>query len=145
MPGPLTATESGFYTWVWEIDKTAQGENGKYIRGSFTDWFGRVAETHVTPFQPEAVSKTDARRALPGDEVTDTITVSSTNGAWLRIDGEPIPASLMAPPIRYRAPCRQSSRPGVRRMRRRSGTCRLPRPGPAPIRHLRWCTLMRGL
>ncbi|PDQ35365.1 MAG: hypothetical protein B5766_06430 [Candidatus Lumbricidophila eiseniae] len=54
--GSLTATESGFYTWVWGIDKAAQGENGKYIRGSFMDWFGRVAETHVTPFQPEAVS-----------------------------------------------------------------------------------------
>ncbi|MGO1450303.1 MULTISPECIES: hypothetical protein [Micrococcaceae] len=92
--GSLTATESGFYTWVWGIDKTAQGDSGKYIRGSFTDWFGRVAETHVTPFQPGAVSKTDARLALPGDEVTDTITVSSTNGAWLRIDGDYIPAVL---------------------------------------------------
>lgn len=92
--GTLTASESGFYTWVWEIDKAAQGENGKFIRGSFTDWFGRVAETHVSPFQPEAVSQTDARLAVPGDEVTDTITVSSTNGAWLRIDGEPIPVIL---------------------------------------------------
>ena len=89
--GSLTAGESGFYTWVWGIDQAAQGENGKYIRGSFTDWFGRVAETHVSPFQPEAVSQTDARLALPGDAVTDTITVSSTNGVWLRIDGEPIP------------------------------------------------------
>lgn len=89
--GSLTAAESGFYTWVWGIDRSAQGENGKYIRGSFTDWFGRVAETHVTPFQPEAVSKTDSRLALPGDVVTDTITVSSSNGAWLRIDGQPIP------------------------------------------------------
>ena len=92
--GSLTATESGFYTWVWGIDKATQGDSGKYIRGSFTDWFGRVAETHVTPFQPEAVSKTDARLALPGDEVTDTITVSSTNGAWLRIDGDYIPVVL---------------------------------------------------
>lgn len=92
--GSLTASESGFYTWVWSIDNTAQGDSGKYIRGSFTDWFGRVAETHVTPFQPEAVSKTDARLALPGDEVTDTITVSSTNGAWLRIDGDYIPVVL---------------------------------------------------
>lgn len=92
--GTLTATESGFYTWVWGIDKEAQGDYGKYIRGSFTDWFGRVTETHVTPFQPEAVSKTDARLAVPGDTVTDTITVSSTNGSWLKIDGEPIPVVL---------------------------------------------------
>lgn len=61
--GSLTASESGFYTWVWGIDKDTQGAHAKYIRGSFTDWFGRVAETHVTPFQPEAVSKTDARLA----------------------------------------------------------------------------------
>lgn len=89
--GSLTATESGFYTWVWGIDQAAQGENGKYIRGSFTDWFGRVTETHVTPFQPEAVSKADARLVMPGDQVTDTLTVSSSNGAWLRVDGENIP------------------------------------------------------
>lgn len=92
--GSLTASASGFYTWVWAIDKTAQGENGKFIRGSFTDWFGRIAETHVSPFQPEAVSKTDARLAVPGDAVTDTITVTSTNGAWLRINGQPIPVVL---------------------------------------------------
>jgi hypothetical protein len=92
--GSLTATESGFYTWVWEIDKAAQGENGKYIRGSFTDWFGRIAETHVTPFQPEAVSRTDARLVIPGDAVTDTITVTSPNGAWLRVHGEPVPVVL---------------------------------------------------
>ena len=92
--GSLTATESGFYTWVWGIDKEAQGETGKYIRASFTDWFGRVTETHVTPFQPEAVSKTDARLAVPGDTVTDAITVSSTNGAWLKIDGTPVPVVL---------------------------------------------------
>lgn len=92
--GSLTASESGFYTWVWGIDKDTQGAHAKYIRGSFTDWFGRVAETHVTPFQPEAVSKTDARLVVPGDAVTDTIAVSSTNGAWLKIDGEPIPVVL---------------------------------------------------
>ncbi|MGO3778053.1 MAG: hypothetical protein ACTJG8_04725 [Canibacter sp.] len=92
--GSLTASESGFYTWVWGIDKDTQGAHAKYIRGSFTDWFGRVAETHVTPFQPEAVSKTDARLVVPGDAVTDTIRVSSTNGAWLKIDGEPIPVVL---------------------------------------------------
>ena len=92
--GTLTASESGFYTWVWEIDQAAQGENGKYIRGSFTDWFGRIAETHVSPFQPEAISQTDTRLAVPGDAVTDTITVSSTNGAWLRVDGESIPVIL---------------------------------------------------
>ncbi|QIM16029.1 hypothetical protein G7067_05730 [Leucobacter insecticola] len=93
-PGTLRAPGSGFYTWVWQIDKAAQGQNGKYIRASFIDHFGRVTETHVGPFQPEAVSKADARLAVPGDEVTDTITVSSTNGAWLKIAGVYIPVVL---------------------------------------------------
>lgn len=90
-PGTLTAPESGFYTWVWKIDKNAQGENAKYLTDSFTDKFGRVAETSITPFQPEAVSKANGRLVKPGDAVTDTITVSSTNGVWLKLGGEPIP------------------------------------------------------
>ncbi|MEJ6490220.1 hypothetical protein PQI23_10850 [Leucobacter sp. USCH14] len=90
-PGTLIAPESGFYTWVWRIDKTKQGANAKYLTDSFTDRFGRVAETSVTPFQPEAVSQANGRLVKPGDRVTDTITVSSTNGAWLKHNGEPIP------------------------------------------------------
>lgn len=90
-PGTLTAPESGFYTWVWKIDKTKQGANAKYLTDSFTDKFGRVTETSVTPFQPEAVSQANGKLVKPGDRVTDTITVSSTNGAWLKHNGEPIP------------------------------------------------------
>lgn len=90
-PGTITAAESGFYTWVWSIDKDAQGENAKYLTNSFTDRFGLVAETSVAPFQPGAVSKADQRLAKPGDKITDTIEVDSTNGAWLKHDGTPIP------------------------------------------------------
>lgn len=90
-PGSLVAPASGFYTWVWSIDKQTQGENTKYLTDSFTDRFGRVAETSVAPFQPEAVSKANGRLVKPGDAVTDTITVSSTNGAWLKQNGAPIP------------------------------------------------------
>lgn len=100
--GTLTAAESGFYTWVWEIDKVQQGESAQYIRDSFRDWFGRMAETHVSPFQPVALSRADARLAVPGDAVTDTLTVSSENGAWLRIDGEPIPVTFTG--TAYRVP-----------------------------------------
>ncbi len=90
-PGTIIAPESGFYTWVWSIDKTAQGDWAKYLTDSFTDRFGRVVETSVVPFQPEAVSQANGRLVKPGDEVTDTITVASTNGAWLKQNGEPIP------------------------------------------------------
>lgn len=90
-PGTITAPESGFYTWVWAIDKTAQGETGKYLTDSFTDRFGKVAETSVVPFQPHAVSEADQHLAVPGDALTDTIDVSSSNGAWLKRDGAFIP------------------------------------------------------
>ncbi|QIM16017.1 hypothetical protein G7067_05655 [Leucobacter insecticola] len=89
-PG-ITAPESGFYTWVWQIDKKKQGSNAKYLADFFTDRYGRVAETNVVPFQPEAVSKANGKLVKPGDEVTDTITVSSTNGAWLKQGGTHIP------------------------------------------------------
>ncbi|WP_053382635.1 LPXTG cell wall anchor domain-containing protein [Leucobacter celer] len=90
-PGTLTAPESGFYTWVWKIDKQQQGGNAKYLTDSFTDRFGRVAETSITPFQPEAVSKANGRLVKPGDAVTDTITVESSNGRWLQHNGDLIP------------------------------------------------------
>lgn len=90
-PGTITAPESGFYTWVWEIDKQAQGANAKYLTASFKDRFGLIPETSVVPFQPEAVSRADQRLVKPGDTVTDTITVSSTNGVWLKHNGAPIP------------------------------------------------------
>lgn len=90
-PGTITAPESGFYTWVWAIDKAAQGQNGKYLTDSFTDRFGRVAETSVVPFQPTARSNADQHLAVPGDALTDTITVTSSNGAWLKRDGAFIP------------------------------------------------------
>jgi len=90
-PGTIIAPESGFYAWVWQIDKAAQGSNGKYLTDSFTDRFGRVAETSIVPFQPVATSSADQRLVVPGDAVTDTITVSSSNGAWLKRDGAFIP------------------------------------------------------
>ena len=89
--GTILAPESGFYTWVWRIDKDQQGENARFVTESFTDRFGQVIETSVVPFQPEAVSKANGKLVAPGDAVTDTITVSSTNGAWLRQNGDFIP------------------------------------------------------
>ena len=90
-PGTIIAPESGFYTWVWAIEKDAHGANTKYLTDSFTDRFGQVTETSVVPFQPVAVSEADQRLAVPGDALTDTITVSSSNGAWLKKEGAFIP------------------------------------------------------
>lgn len=90
-PGTIIAPESGFYTWVWAIDKDAHGDHAKYLTDSFTDRYGQVTETSVVPFQPIAVSEADQHLAVPGDALTDTITVSSSNGAWLKKDGAFIP------------------------------------------------------
>lgn len=89
--GSIIAPESGFYTWVWAIDKDAHGDHAKYLTDSFADRYGQVTETSVVPFQPVTVSEADQRLAVPGDALTDTITVSSSNGAWLKKDGEFIP------------------------------------------------------
>lgn len=90
-PATITAPESGFYTWVWEIDKHAQGDYAKYLTDSVRDRFGLIPETSVVPFQPVATSQADQRLVNPEDTVTDTITVSSSNGAWLKKDGKHIP------------------------------------------------------
>jgi len=79
---------------VWEIDKDAQGELGRYLIGSYTDRFGQVTETSVVPFQPKAVSTAQQRLVVPGDPLTDRLVVSSVNGPWLKVDGQPIPVVL---------------------------------------------------
>src|SRR6218665_4025350 len=92
--GSITAPSSGFYTWVWQIDKDAQGDLGRYLAGSYTDRFGRVTETAVVPFQPKAVSTAQQRLVVPGDPLTDRLVVSSVNDPWLKVDGQPIPVIL---------------------------------------------------
>jgi hypothetical protein len=93
-PSSVIAPASGFYVWVWTISKTAQGDYAQYITGDFADGFGKTTEIPVVPFQPVAVSQTGARLALPGEMVTDTIAVSSANGAWLKLGGTTIPVTF---------------------------------------------------
>lgn len=110
-PGTITAPESGFYTWVWRIDKTAQGANGKYLTDSFTDRFGRVAETSVVPFQPTAHSGADQHLAVPGDALTDTIRSPAPTALGSSGTGRSSPWCSRARPTRCPARCRRSSRP----------------------------------
>lgn len=95
-PGTLRAPASGFYTWVWRIDKNAQGQYGKYLTGSFADRFARVTETSVVAFQPELTSRVDAHLADPGQAVGDTVEVYSSNGDWLRVDDAYVPVTFEA-------------------------------------------------
>lgn len=94
------ATESGYYTWVWEIDFDDQP---RYVQDRewiptdyyFKDRFGQVVETHVTEMQLQIVTEATKQEAYFGDDVADSITVGVTNGAWLYgRDGERVPATL---------------------------------------------------
>lgn len=81
--GTITASASGFYTWVWKIVKTDQvTATQSRIVGNFTDRFGITAETHLVPFQPVAVSQVDQETVKADDEATDTIVVSAETGTW---------------------------------------------------------------
>lgn len=90
-PGTYTASagvarQSGFYTWVWEIHQSEQSAGVRlYVPDgySFVDQFGLTAETSVVPMKPVATSLRSHNWASPGDQVTDSLTVSNSNGIWL--------------------------------------------------------------
>lgn len=86
------ARGSGYYTWVWTIDKEAQGPNGVYVRADATHDFGLVAETHVVPFQPEVTTVVDERFVEKGKAFVDEVTFAPAAGdLWLaRQDGTPV-------------------------------------------------------
>ena len=81
-----TARESGFYTWVWEINYDSQPAATRiYMPAgySFADRFGLTAETSIVPMKPTAVTQASQEWANVGDRISDTVTVSN-NGAWLQ-------------------------------------------------------------
>lgn len=86
------ARGSGYYTWVWTIDKEAQGANAVYIRADATHDFGLVAETHVVPFQPEVTTVVADRFVETGKAFVDEVTFAPAVGdLWLaRQDGSPV-------------------------------------------------------
>lgn len=81
-----TARQSGFYTWVWEIHQAEQTPNVRAVIPagySFVDKFGLTAETSVVPMKPVATSLRSHNWADPGERVTDSLTVTNSNGMWL--------------------------------------------------------------
>lgn len=88
-PGTLSATGSGYYTWVWEFDKESQApEVQPYVRASFVDTFGLVAETHVVPFQPVATTERADRVVDDGTPLVDHVTAAVVEGdRWLEVRG----------------------------------------------------------
>lgn len=86
------ATRSGYYTWVWTIDKESQGSAADYVRADATHDFGLVAETHLVPFQPEVTTVVADRVVDPAHPLVDDVTFDVAPGdSWLtRHDGTPV-------------------------------------------------------
>lgn len=90
-------TEAGYYSWVWSItaaDQTAFIQRSLPAAYSYTDRFGQVAETHVSPSNIQFVTQLDKSQAAIGDTVNDSITASVTGGPWLQADGARVPVTL---------------------------------------------------
>lgn len=49
--------EKGFYTWVWKMKRTDQGEQAKHVIADWQDPLGLEAETFVKPFTPRIRSQ----------------------------------------------------------------------------------------
>ncbi|MGE3194522.1 MAG: thioester domain-containing protein [Microbacteriaceae bacterium] len=96
--GGPTVAESGFYVWVWRAELGDQATGTRpYLNPGVYPWTDdvRVPETSVAPFQPFAVSNVTERLVVPGDQISDQLTVSSANGVWLEGQGgEQIPVTF---------------------------------------------------
>ncbi|UAJ81778.1 hypothetical protein IT072_20760 (plasmid) [Leifsonia sp. ZF2019] len=104
--------EAGYYTWVWSIDaldQTAGVKTQLPPNYAFTDRFGQVAETSISPstvhfttsLSPSdsargitLAQRLDARQVALGGQVTDMLTPSLVGGAWLQEAGQRIPVTF---------------------------------------------------
>lgn len=69
-PGNLRVPGSGFYTWVWRVEKAAQPAVwADYIRGDFADAFARPTETSIVPFQPQVSTRRVDREVALGAQL----------------------------------------------------------------------------
>lgn len=99
------STESGYYSWVWEIDGADQidslinpeGGNSSLQDGVdyyFTDGFGTVNETHITTLDIELLTQLDRNEAAPGNTIEDTITATADGEMFVDADGNQVPVHL---------------------------------------------------
>jgi len=91
------ATEAGFYTWVWTIDSNEQHPFTQLfipLDYVYTDRFGQVIETQITPSSVRFATDLAQRIAGISDNVSDRIEPYTQSGAWLEVDGEPVPVTL---------------------------------------------------
>lgn len=81
----IVADTSGYYSWVWSIDKENQSEAAReYINSDFSDGFFTATETSVVRMTPSIATERDEEFILPGDGLVDHVTLSLADGQmWL--------------------------------------------------------------
>lgn len=94
-----TSREAGYYSWVWQIKKSDQAESLDSLPAdySYSDGFGTVKETQITPSRLAINTKLSNTEITIGESLTDAVsaTVAAGSGGWLQgADGKRIPAVL---------------------------------------------------
>lgn len=93
----VVSDEAGYYTWVWEIRAEDQATNVQRFLPAdyhFTDRFGQVAETHITPSKLHISTELTKAEVGIGDGLTDEVTVALRDGGWLSESGSRVPVTL---------------------------------------------------
>ncbi|SDQ32615.1 hypothetical protein [Leucobacter chromiiresistens] len=102
------AQETGYVTWVWEIDARDQlpsiiapkPVNGKTASSlpenyHFTDGYGVATESQWVPTELVFKSELSASEITVGDDYTDDLEVKlAGGGGWLQTDGKRTPATV---------------------------------------------------
>ncbi|PWJ61011.1 hypothetical protein B0H03_12117 [Rathayibacter iranicus NCPPB 2253 = VKM Ac-1602] len=92
------AEKSGYYTWVWSINEADQSDVAKrrITDGySFTDRFGQVPETHVSPSNIIATSQVTADTIPLSGKISDTLKADlGEGGAWLQDGTNRVPVTF---------------------------------------------------
>lgn len=91
----VRVTQSGFYAWVWSVNREDQPqEYRKYLAREVSDFFfadGEVIEVEPSTFVPQIASVVGASQVRPGAELTDSVTVSLPDGVeWAEHEGVPV-------------------------------------------------------
>ncbi|NLA65258.1 MAG: hypothetical protein GX862_04915 [Leucobacter sp.] len=100
VPSGFVSEEAGFYTWVWEIlasDQPAASPNVQQFLPQeyhFTDRFGQVVETSITPSNLAITTAVTESMVGIGQDATDEVTVTPYGGGWIQADGGRVPATL---------------------------------------------------
>ena len=90
--------DAGYYAWVLSISAASQDDDtARFLPAgySFTDEFGQVAETHVSPAALTFKTQVSASVVGLGGVFSDTITPTPGSGStWLQVNGANIPVTL---------------------------------------------------